>query len=257
MAQAAHEEVLTLERAAFEAWRAEEVVALGPWRLRCMRGVTNRANSVWLGLGEPPGGLSRAIADVESFYGARGLPTTFQITPLADSRLDALLAARGYERIDEVSVQVADAALVARSSAREGVSAACGPALTEEWFELSGRRGRFRSADVAVYRALLERAAPRAGFASARCGVGAIGAVGLMILAPPFAGVFSMLTSPDQRRRGLAQAVLCEIARFAVASGASRLYLQVEVANAPARSLYERFGFTEAYRYCYRRRAVP
>jgi hypothetical protein len=36
--------VSTLERAAFEAWRAEKVVALGPWWLRFMHGVTNRAN---------------------------------------------------------------------------------------------------------------------------------------------------------------------------------------------------------------------
>ena len=252
-----HEKVLALERAAFEAWQAEEIALLGPWRLRAMHSVTNRANSVWAGPGEPADGFARAIAQVEAFYAARELPAIFQITPAADARLDALLEARGYERFDEVSFQTARAEQIAKLELREGVHATCGAALREAWFELSGRRGRFRGDDVAVYRAFLERIAPRAGYASARTAEGELGAVGLTIVAPPLAGVFSMLTLSEQRRRGLAEAVLGRIARFALARGAARLYLQVEVESAPARALYERAGFSEAYRYHYRRRASP
>lgn len=247
-------ELLALEVAAFEAWRAEEIAALGPWQLRGMRGVTNRANSVWAGPGEPAGGFALAIAEVEAWYAARALPAIFQITPAADSRLDALLAARGYESFDAVSFQLADAARVA---ARTNANAACESALSEEWFEVSGRRGRFRGVDVAVYRAFLERLGRGAGFASARDERGEIAAVGLTIVAKPLAGVFSMLTLPEQRRRGFADVLLGEIARFALARGATRLYLQVELENAPARALYARAGFSEAYRYHYRRRAAP
>ncbi len=257
MAELGADEILALERAAFEAWQAEEVVALGPWRLRFMRGVTNRANSVWAGPGEPPVGFAAAIAQVESFYAARGRPAAFQIAPVADPRLDPLLEAVGYERFEEVSFQVASAERVARISPRAGVSARCDAQLEEDWFELSGRRGRFRGEESAVYRAFLERVAPRAGFASARlAGAAALGAVGLTIVAPPLAGVFSMLTLPEQRQRGLAEALLGEIGRFARARGAERLYLQVEADNRPACALYARAGFAEAYRYHYRRRAL-
>jgi ribosomal protein S18 acetylase RimI-like enzyme len=250
--------VLELERAAVEAWRAEEIVALGPWRLRFMHGVTNRANSVWAGPGEPPGGLARAIAQVEAFYAARTRPALFQLAPIADPRLDALLAARGYERLDEVSVEAASAERVAQLAPREGIEARCDAALREEWFELSGRRGRFSGADCAVYRAFLERVARRAGFASAqRAGTAEPEAVGLTLVAPPFAGVFSMLTLPEQRGHGLGAAVLGELARFVRSRGAQHLYLQVEVDNAPARALYARAGFAPVYRYHYRRRASP
>jgi ribosomal protein S18 acetylase RimI-like enzyme len=249
-------DVLALERTAFEAWQAEEVTALGPWRLRFMHGVTDRANSVWAGPGEPPGGFDDAIARVEAFYAERRRPALFQITPAADERLDALLAARGYERYDDVSVQVAGAARVAEQGPRDAADAQCDARLGAEWFELSGRRGRFRGEQIAVYRAFLERVAPRAGFASARpAGETAIAAVGLTIVAPPLAGVFSMLTLPEQRGRGLAGAVLGELARFAVARGAAQLYLQVSANNAPACALYARAGFAEAYRYHYRWRA--
>lgn len=254
---ASDDEILALERAAFEAWQAEEVSALGPWRLRAMRGVTKRANSVWAAPGEPPGGFARAIAEAEAWYAARGLPTIFQIAPLADPRLDALLAERGYPAIEPVSFQIASAERVARLTARPGVRAECASALTEPWFDLSGRRGRFQGDASAVYRALLERIAPRAGFASARHGDAALGAVGLTIVAPPLAGVFSMLTQPEQRRLGLAEALLGEIARFALARGAARLYLQVDVESAPARRLYTRAGFVETHRYHYRVRSAP
>jgi ribosomal protein S18 acetylase RimI-like enzyme len=247
------DEVLALELAAFEAWGAAEVVALGPWRLRFMHGVTNRANSVWVGPGEPAGGFARAIAEVETFYAERALPAIFQITPVADPRLDALLAARGYGSFDAVSFQLADAARVAAIEPKPRASAACESALSDAWFEVSGRRGRFRGDDVAVYRAFLERLAGRAGFASVRDPGGEIAAVGLTIVAPPLAGVFSMLTLPEQRRRGLADAVLGASAHFALARGATRLYLQVEIENAAARALYARAGFAEAYRYHYRR----
>lgn len=83
-------EVLALERV---AWQAEEIASLGSWRLRAMRGVTNRANSVWAGPGEPDASFASAIAQVEAFYAARRLPAIFQITPAADRRLDALSSA--------------------------------------------------------------------------------------------------------------------------------------------------------------------
>jgi len=254
----AFDEILALELAAFDAWQAEEVVALGPWRLRFMHGVTNRANSVWAGPGEPPGGFERAIARAESFYAARELPVLFQLTPVADARLDTLLDARGYALIEPVSFQVADAAQVARLSPRPGIRARCDARLTEEWFELSGRRGRFRGGDVDVYRAFLERISARAGFASAgSLGEAVPAAVGLTIVAKPLAGVFSMLSLPEQRRRGLAEAVLGELARFAVSRAAERLYLQVELENDAARALYARAGFVESHRYHYRRRVSP
>ncbi|HEU4427641.1 MAG TPA: GNAT family N-acetyltransferase [Myxococcota bacterium] len=250
------DQVLALERAAFDAWQAEEIVALGPWRLRFMQGVTDRANSVWAGPGEPPGGFDDAIARVEAFYAERRRPVLFQITPAADE-LDARLAARGYERYDDVSVQIASAARVAQLAPNAEACAQCDARLSAAWFELSGRRGRFRGEQVAVYRAFLERVAPRAGFASARpAGATALAAVGLTLVAPPLAGVFSMLTLPEQRGRGLAAAVLAALARFAAARGAAQLYLQVSANNAAARALYSRAGFSEAYRYHYRRRAL-
>ena len=250
-------EILAIERAAFEAWPAAEVVPLDGWRLRFNHGVTNRASSVWPGPGASELSLAARIDAAERFYAERGAAAAFQLSPAADpAELDVALAARGYESRSPVSVETAALAPLTASAGLPDVEALCAEELSEEWFNLSGRRGRFRSTDAVVYRALLERLAGRAGFALVRVG-GRAAAVGLGVLAPPWAGVFSMLTLPTQRGRRLGEAVLAAIAAWAQGRGASQAYLQIESDNAAARRLYARAGFAPRYAYHYRRQAAP
>jgi GNAT superfamily N-acetyltransferase len=245
-------EILALERTAFDAWPAAEVVPLGGWRLRFNHGVTSRGSSVWPGPCEGPLSLAERLDAVERFYAERGAAALYKLSPVADPpSLDAVLAERGYELREPVSVELADAARVAALAPPPGCDAECSDAMPEDWFELSGRRGRFTGGAVAVYRALLGRLAGRAGFALARL-EGEPAAVGLCVAGPPLAGVFSMLTLPGFRGRRLGEAVLGSAARWAAARGAARLYLQVDADNAPARRLYARAGFVPRYQYAYR-----
>jgi GNAT superfamily N-acetyltransferase len=245
-------EILAIERLAFAAWPAAEVQELGGWRLRYNRGVTNRGSSVWPGPGPGEEPLAARIEAVERFYADRAAGASYQLSPVADPpELDATLAARGYEAFSPVSVETAELGEVAATASDE-VAATCSDTLPEEWFDVSGRRGRFRGDAVAVYRALLERLHGRAGFALARAG-GQVAAVGLAVAAPPWVGVFSMLTLESHRRQRFGEAVLAAIARWAGDRGAERMYLQVEVENVPARSLYARVGFRPRYAYHYRR----
>lgn len=248
-------DVVAIERAAYEAWPAAEAQALGGWRLRFDRGVTNRGSSVWPGPGAGGPPLAARIEAVERFYAARGAAASYQLSPAVDPpELEAVLAARGYERSAAVSVELADLARVAALAAPAGTEARCDDALSEAWFEVSGRRGRFDGEAVAVYHGMLARLAGRAGFALVRAG-GEVAAVGLAVAAPPWAGVFSMLTLPEWRGKRLGEAVLGAIARWARGRGATRLYLQVETINGPARRLYARVGFVPRYAYHYRRQA--
>ena len=245
-------EILAIEHSAFEAWPAAEVRALGGWRLRFNHCVTHRGGSVWPGPGASPLPLDHRIAEVERFYAAHGAEAWYQLSPVADPpELERELVARGYQSSGSVSVELAASASVAALPLPEGASATCEETLPEAWFAISGRRGRFRGAEVDVYRALLGRLAGRAGFASVRAG-GEVAAVGLGGVAPPLAGVFSMLTLPEWRGRRLGEAVLAVLARWAQARGAARLYLQVETDNGPARRLYARTGFVPRYEYHYR-----
>jgi ribosomal protein S18 acetylase RimI-like enzyme len=77
-------------------------------------------------------------------------------------------------------------------------------------------------------------------------------AVGRLSVSDGWAGITSVEVDPACRRRGLGTAITLGICAEAVARGADRVFLQVETENSPAKSLYERCGFTYSHRYHYR-----
>jgi ribosomal protein S18 acetylase RimI-like enzyme len=171
------------------------------------------------------------------------------VTPLtAPADLDAELAQRGYWIDAPVSIQIAEAHRIAELPAALHARVERKP--FDEWFEISGRRGRF-SQVTGVYRALLERIGSRAIYALAEVD-GQPAAVGLGVLGDGWLGIFSMLSLPEYRRRSAGTRVLSALASAACESGAERVYLQVERDNVPALEMYRRAGFTERYGYHYR-----
>lgn len=65
------------------------------------------------------------------------------------------------------------------------------------------------------------------------------------------AEILSIAVAPEHRRRGMAAALLDEVATSAAAEGMRALFLEVDAGNVAARRLYERAGF---YRVGLRRR---
>ncbi len=254
-----------IERRAYAAWPAEEVMHLGGWRLRAMRGVSRRANSVWPSSGalsdhgaEREGGgapsergveLESRIERAEAWYESKGLSAAFQLTRRATPRgLDTALERRGYRVDAPVSIQVARARTVLRGQAGSDVQVS--REIPDEWFEISAYKGRF--ARVAeVYRGLLGRIGPRARYALARVD-GEPAAVGLGVIDEGWMGIFSMLTLSSHRRRGAGRAILAGLASAALEDGVEDLYLQVERDNAGAAALYAAASFRELYGYHYR-----
>ena len=60
--------------------------------------------------------------------------------------------------------------------------------------------------------------------------------------------ILSVAVSPDMRQRGLASLLLEQACHKATGEGAVRIFLEVAAANAPARNLYEKYGFREVGR---------
>ncbi|MCP5060428.1 MAG: GNAT family N-acetyltransferase [bacterium] len=247
-------DIETIECSAFDAWPAAEVRDLGGWRLRFNHGVTNRGNSVWPGLGPMDAhGVGEAVDAVEGFYCERDRPALFQLTPLArPTSLDAVLEARGYQRVSPVHVQTAEALSIAALPVGAVLDSGCDDSPSPAWAELATHRGRYSGDQADVFLSMLDRLKGRAGFAWAGDGT-APAATGMAVAAPPWAGIFSMRTLDAARGRGLGRAVLVAAARWAIGQGARHLYLQVEQDNRPALSLYGNAGFTPRYDYHYRR----
>ncbi|KNE78981.1 MULTISPECIES: GNAT family N-acetyltransferase [Streptomyces] len=258
-----------LSRVAARAWPPAESEPLGGWTLRASGGFTRRANSV-LPLGDPGLPADEALRRVVRWYAARGLPAYIQVTTGAgdtQEELAAALDARGWIR--EVSAEVRTAALapVAEAGPAQGVPAAAGAGSAAPPVRLTRTPGpgwlrryqRFAGDTPEVRRVLcggpsvrfaaVPADKPADGAVDGEDPGGAPAAIGRCVVDGRWAGFSAVEVAPEQRRRGLASAVMAALAARALEEGASAAYLQVETDNGPARAFYDRLGFTVHHTY--------
>jgi GNAT superfamily N-acetyltransferase len=235
-----------LEALADRAWPPAEVQAHDGWELRATGpGIGRRVNSVApLDDGALP--LEEKVLAAESFYRARGLAPNFKLTLAARPEgLDAFLADRGYQVDAPVLI------LTRRLEPAEGEGPALPATPSPAWLAANAFVPSHYGAAPAAFLDLLGRIGPPRGFTAVEQD-GETAAIGMAVADGAWVGLFEIGTLRARRRRGLATAVVERLLAWGGQQGARAAYLQVMEANAPARSLYARFGFTEAYRYWYR-----
>ena len=217
------------------------------WLLRLLPGKAKRARSV-NAIYASTLAIEAKIAYCERLYAQAGLPLLFRMTPFVQpAQLDEHLERMGFERFEPTAVEAAaiDPATLAAADARE--------APLDQWVHAVGELRGSPPAHVQAHLARLKEL-PLAKRAFCVEEGGAVVATGLMILEDGHAGLFDIVTHPDQRRRGCARRIVASLLKSAWELGARNAYLQVEAGNAPARALYAQFGFAERYQYWYRGR---
>ncbi len=245
--------IAELEHIAARHWRGTEEARLGGWLLRAADGFTGRANSV-LPLGDPGMPLDDAIAAVTRWYRARALPPMIAVPlPLeGDSpchQLDNHLSERTWlTRPGPAFVMVAGldpspSAGDLPADAEFRVDAEPDDAWLAEYPQ--------KNRQPPVTRTVL-LSAPAQVFASIRADDGEVLAIGRLSIADGWAGITAVEVTRTRRRAGLGMALTRAICAEATARGARQVFLQVEIGNVPARTLYERCGFRYSHRYHYR-----
>ncbi|MGH8868012.1 MAG: GNAT family N-acetyltransferase [Actinomycetes bacterium] len=251
-------EAADLERVAAAGWPAVETEVLGDWLLRAAGGFTGRANSV-LAMGDPGTPVESALARVQAWYAARGLPARAQV--VQGSPADGGLRDAGWRVPDagphghEVLVQTAGLADVGQALAsRAGLGqAAASPAPEvrldpdpdEAWLRV------YRGGDPLPPEAVQVLAGhPRVRFASV--GDDPRLAVGRVAVDGTWAGLTAVEVVPALRRRGYARAVVAELLGWAADHGARHVYLQVSAGNPAGLRFWARLGFRTHHTYVYR-----
>jgi ribosomal protein S18 acetylase RimI-like enzyme len=235
-----------LERVMAAHWLPHDRERLGDWLLRAAGGFTNRGNSV-LVTGSPGIPLVDAVEHVTAWYTERALPPRAAV-PDGTGATHPFTAA-GWARLPGASADV----LTARTSvltSGPGLPAGLTLDLADRpdaaWQQLY----RYRGQELPAGALELLLSAPEQAFASVRA-AGSTVAVGRGSLAHAWLGVTAVEVAPDQRRRGLARAVLAALAGWGAARGARSTYLQVGEGNKAALGLYLSAGFTVHHRYDY------
>ncbi|WP_078901541.1 GNAT family N-acetyltransferase [Actinacidiphila yeochonensis] len=253
-----------LEEVAARAWPPLESERLGGWTLRAAaaevpggpaggpprrEGFTKRANSV-LAVGDPGVPLDEALERVAAWYGERGLPVYVQLPDT--SPYAAELDARGWSRESPTLVRTAPLAPLAVLAEEPGLPGQ--PEQPEFTFsrtpDAAWMAAYHRTGALAELAARVMTGGPSVWFAAAP------GVIGRAVVDGRWTHFGAVEVAPEQRRRGLATAVMAALARRAREEGATAAHLQVEADNPGARALYERLGFTDHHGYHYRRPPV-
>lgn len=222
------------------------------WLVRFSPGKAKRARCInAVAPGRLP--LAEKLASAQALYRAAGLPLLVRLTPFSQPPgLDDALAARGLAMLDETCVmvlpQLADLPTPAWPA---------GVALQPVGHEAFAQAvGALRGSPLAQRQAHAERLAlspvPFEGCVVKRIEDGRVMACGQFAIEDRLVGLYDVFCAEEARGRGLA-AALCGALLARARSRAARVaYLQVEADNVPARRVYRRLGFTDAYAYHYR-----
>jgi ribosomal protein S18 acetylase RimI-like enzyme len=254
-----------LQRVMTPSWGAVERATLGDWALRASAGYTQRGNSV-VPVGSPGKPLDDAVAEVEGWYAARGLPAKFALAgpegfdPAGDP-LGALLLGRGYA-VGSRTLNLTAARETVVAADPGGPAVALDPELTPQW--LAAYR-RTRETVPGATEAVL-RDSPRVVFGSIlpggglsqQLGLREAGAAGTTPIAlarlgigAGWAGLGAVWTDPAYRGRGLAAHLTAALAAYLRQEDIGLLHLQVEHDNETAIRLYRRLGFDVHSSYAY------
>jgi len=237
-----------VEEVGLNALQTQRQLFYDGWLLRVSPGKARRARSVnaYFGSSLP---LGQKIDYCERLYAQRDLPVLFRITPfLQPSDLPAALAARGYEAFDTTLVQLMRLERPPESPDASGfvVTAPAADAFADAVALLQGSSAQQRNA----YFERLKESPLKTRALLAHIDGRPVG-VGTIVLEDGLAGVFSMVTAPDMRARGVASAILASLLTWAWEHGAAHAYLQVDAENHRALGVYGKFGFATAYTYHY------
>ncbi len=237
-----------IEEASLNAWPALQQILFDGWILRFSKGYTKRANSVNPLYGSRVD-LHEKIDVCEGLYREKGLPSVFRLSPLSSpTDLDQVLKSRGYQRADPTLVLYLDLRGHANQTLPSGDLRAEG---LDAWMELFRRFSESSMGKHETHKEILNAIPSKPVLASLVDSEQPV-ACGLGVLENRYFGLFDLITNSAQRNRGYGTQLVSGLLRWAQEHGAWHAYLQVMSSNQPARHLYAKFGFEEAYQYWYR-----
>lgn len=242
-------EVRRFEAAGFRAWPATSVRYDGTWVIRLTAGhPAKRLNSVNL---LDPGdnqNLDKRIESAARRFEAYGRPLTFRISPLAGNVLSDHLNTLGWSRFSESVVMALGLDAVGFENVIDQIPMK----------DLS----RFIAAALAVH---ADDPAIRPGLSEIITAIQAEAglfvhehdnqtvATAICVHDGDLAGLFEVATDQAHRGKGYGRMIVQSALKWARMRGAKSAWLQVEADNEPALKLYRQLGFSEIYRYHYRR----
>lgn len=239
-----------VEDAGLNASAPPQQLWLDGWLVRFCPGKAKRARCInAVAAGRAP--LVDKLRRAEAIYREAELPLVVRITPFTvPADLDAALEAEGLQPMDDTRVMVAP---LPELKDVPPLPPGCLllPTDAGTYAETVGEmRGSPMPQRHAHAQRLVLSPVPYEGWVLVRDGEAL--ACGQFAREGDVVGLYDVFTTPQARGQGLATTLCGHLLLSAAQQGAEVAYLQVDAANATARSVYRRLGFSDAYAYHYR-----
>ncbi len=240
--------VRRLEAVSFRAWPASSVIYDGSWQIRLTGSHPSKRINCVVPLDPSDYGncdlrLEKARKRFEDF----GRPLIVRETTLMPAELRAHLYDNGWTVFEEVKVMTADLAHAELPETMAHLPSHDIGRFVEASLKVSGDDPALRSAIAEIVSSIK----PTLGLFIKEEVEGEPQATAICVQDNDLAGILSLEVAQAVRKRGIGSEILTSALRWARISGAKTAWLQVVSTNAPALSLYEKFGFEEAYTYRY------
>lgn len=241
--------ILQLEQAFLHAWPALETVEEGGLVWRFANNYTKRANSAQAmdpsSTADPASELDKYVA----WASERTCVPTFRVTPMASDALIGEINRRHWSNFEEsvVMAMPVGAAFHPKHKARYY------PANNPEWYEVQAEMSGYGTQTIAALKKLLDALNTPS--------------TGVLLFDDQYKPAAAALTSnkngiafynnvvvrADLRGKGYGRSVMQSALNWSRTAGAEWAAIQVVAENTPAINLYKSLGFSEVYRYHYRR----
>ena len=239
-----------IEEAGLNASAPPQQRLVDGWLLRFSPGKAKRARCI---NAISPGRLTvpEKLALCQPVFDEAELPLIVRLTPFSQpADLDTQLEAMGMRVLDDTRVMVRT-----DLTGHRAPPLPAGVTLTPVGHEAFARTvGMLRGSPLAQRQAhgqrLVMSPVPFAAHVLKR--EGEVLACGQVAIEGGLVGLYDVFTATAARGQGLARLLCSHLLEKAISRGATSAYLQVESDNHPARAVYHRLGFTDAYAYHYR-----
>lgn len=245
--------VRRFEAAGFRAWPAASAHYDGAWLMRLTPGhPAKRLNSI-----NPldPGDhfdISSRIEKARSSFAEIDQPLTFRLSPLAGDKITAYLDAQGWQAFDESLVMHCDLEGSVVEHALDQIPLKDVERFTQSLLSINEMPRSLTAALGGVIQAV----PAEAGLFVLESDAKAVAAT-VCVHDGDLAGLFEVATAPSERGKGFGRRIVTSALKWALGRGARQAWLQVGAENEPAVNLYRSLGFSELYRYHYRRPPTP
>ena len=225
---------------------------LDGWLVRFSPGKAKRARCV-NAVAQGRLSIQEKFALCQQVFAEAQLPLIFRITPMSEPQtLDSWLEGQGLHVLEDTRVMVnGDLSTLVPEPLPPGINLQ--RVGHTAFAQVVGQmRGSPLSQQQAHAQRLELSPVPFEGWVLRRSGENAVLACGQTAAEADMVGLYDVFTASDARNNGWARKLCAHLLERARRHGARLGYLQVDATNLPARSVYRRLGFDDAYAYHYR-----